>query len=78
MQEIKAAPRTVNEGVVSAIAYRPNSPVCMVNGTDKILQEGDAIGNIEIVKIYPDSVEFAKGGQTWTQQVGKPATDAWK
>ena len=78
MQDIKAAPRRVNEGIVSAIAYRPNSPVCMINGIDKILQEGDSIGNIEIVKIQPDQVEFAKGSQKWTQHVGKPANDAWK
>ena len=78
IQEIKAAPGRVNEGIVSAIAYRPSSPVCMIDGIDKILQEGDSIGNIEVVKIYPDHVEFAKGSQTWTQQVGKPANDAWK
>lgn len=78
IQEIKAAPGRVNEGIVSAIAYRPNSPVCMIDGIDKILQEGDSIGNIEVVKIYPDQVEFAKGSQKWTQQVGKPANDAWK
>ncbi|MBN2315688.1 MAG: hypothetical protein JXM79_17300 [Sedimentisphaerales bacterium] len=77
-REIKIAPETVNEGVVSAIMYSRNSPLCMVDGIDKILREGDSIGNIVIVKIHPDHVQFAKEEQKWTQQVGKAASNFWK
>ena len=78
MREIKAAPETVNVGMVSAIMYNQNLPQCMVDGVDKILKEGDSIGDIKVVKISPDQVEFVKASQTWMQKVGKPANAAWK
>lgn len=78
MREIKAAPEKVNKGVVSAIICNQKSQLCMVDGIDRILKEGDSIGNIVIVKIYPDQVEFARGSQKWAQLVGKPASDAWR
>jgi hypothetical protein len=78
IQDIKAGPETVNEGTISAIMYSQNSPLCMIDGIDNILREGDSIGNIVIVKIQPDHVQFAREGQKWTQQVGKAASDFWK
>lgn len=77
-REIKAAPEKANPGVVSAIMYSKNSPFCMINGFDKVLKEGDSIGNIVVTKIYPDQVEFAKGSQKWTQLVGKSPNTAWR
>jgi hypothetical protein len=78
MRETTAAPETVDDGVVSAILYSQDSPLCMVDGLDRIFKEGDSIGSIVIVKINPDHVEFSKGSQTWTQLVGKPAGAAWQ
>lgn len=78
MREIKAAPEKGDQRVVSAIMYSQTSPLCMVNGIDRILKEGDSIGNIVVTKIHPDQVEFTKGSQKWTQLVGKPANTAWQ
>ena len=78
MSEIKAAAARVSVGVVGAIVSSGQSQLCMVDGFDKIIREGDSVGDVKIVKIYPDAVEFAKAGQTWTQEVGKPANAAWK
>ena len=78
IHEIKNAPQKTNQGVVTAIMYNQKSPLCMVDGYDRILKEGDSIGNIVIAKIYPDQVEFARASQKWTQLVGKPANTAWK
>jgi hypothetical protein len=78
VREIKAAPEKVDQGVVSAIMYSQKSPLCMIDGFDRILQEGDSIGNIVVTKINPDQVEFAKGNQKWTQLVGKSANSAWQ
>jgi len=49
----------------------------MVDGFDKILKEGDSIGDIVVTKIHPDHVEFSRGSQKWTQLVGKSANAAW-
>ena len=78
MGDIKAAPEEVNKGVVGAIMYSRTSPLCMVNGTDRILKEGDSIGDIVIAKIHPDQVEFTRGSQRWTQLVGRSANAAWR
>ncbi len=78
MREIKTGPEKVNVGVVSAIIYNQKDSLCMVDGTDRMLKEGDSIGSVAIVKIYPEQVEFIKNGQKWTQEVSKPANAAWR
>ena len=78
MNEIKTEPEKVSPGVVSAVCYNGDNSICMISGFDRILRTGDSIGNIEIVKISPEQVEFASGSQKWTQEVGKPANPAWR
>jgi len=78
MRDIKAQPEKLELGVVSAISYDEKGSLCMVDGIDKVLQPGDKINNITVVKIQKDRVEFAKGGRRWVQKIGEPAKPAWK
>ena len=64
--------------MVSAVICNDNTQLCMIDGYDRILKTGDKINNITIQNIYSDRVEFIKDGQRWTQEVGKPANDAWR
>ena len=78
MREIKAQPETPEMGVVSAISYDKKGALCMIDGVDKVLQPGDTIQNVTVVRIHQDRIEFAKDGQRWVQVVGQPANPAWK
>ena len=78
MHEIKAMPEALDLGVVSAISYDVKGSLCMIDGIDKVLQPGDKINNVTVVRIHQDRVEFAKGSQRWTQKIGEPANPAWK
>jgi len=76
--EIKTQPQAPNLGIVNVISYEEKDAVCMVDGVDKILRAGDMIGNIRVVEIYKNRVEFAKDSQRWIQAVGQPANSAWR
>ena len=76
MSEIKTEPEEIN-GVVSAVIYNQKTPLCMIDGSDKIFKPGDKAGNITIRNIYADRVEFTKDGQRWSQEIGEPANAAW-
>ena len=78
MNEIKTESEKIDTGMVSAVIYNDNTQLCMIDGYDRILKTGDKINNITIQNIYSDRVEFIKDGQRWTQEVGKPANDAWR
>ncbi len=53
--------------IVKGIVYSADNP-CAVVG-DRIVSAGDTVGDAKVVKINPDSVEFAMGDKTWTQKV---------
>jgi septal ring-binding cell division protein DamX len=58
---------TANRPVVKGIVYSADNP-CAVVG-DRIVSAGDTFGDITVVKISPNSVEFTMGDKTWTQEV---------
>jgi septal ring-binding cell division protein DamX len=58
---------TTSRPVVKGIVYSTDNP-CAVVG-DRIVSAGDTVGDAKVVKINPDSVEFAMGDKTWTQKV---------
>jgi hypothetical protein len=76
--EIKRLPKAPNLGIVNVISYEEKDAVCMVEGSDKILRAGDMIGNITVMEIRKNRVEFAKDSQRWIQAVGQPANSAWR
>jgi hypothetical protein len=53
--------------VVKGIVYSEDNP-CAVVG-DRIVSAGDTVAGATVVKINPDSVDFAIGDKKWTQKV---------
>jgi hypothetical protein len=53
--------------VVKGIVYSEDNP-CAVVG-ERIVSAGDTVNGVTVVKINPDSVEFAAGDKKWTQKV---------
>jgi hypothetical protein len=61
---------SIGNPIVKSIVYcknEPNSSTAIMNG--EIVRAGQMIGDIKIVKISSDSVEFAANGKNWKQQV---------
>jgi len=52
---------------VKGIVYSEDNP-CAVVG-DRIVSQGDVVQGATVVKINPESVDFARGDETWTQKV---------
>jgi hypothetical protein len=53
--------------VVRGIVYSEDTPTATIG--KKIVTEGDMVYDAKVIKINPDSVEFLRDGQRWTQQV---------
>jgi hypothetical protein len=58
---------TVEGPVVKGIVYSEDNP-CAVVG-DRIVSAGDTVAGATVIKINPDSVDFAIGDKKWTQKV---------
>jgi hypothetical protein len=58
---------TTPRPIVKGIVYSEDNP-CAVVG-DRIVSAGDEVDGATVVKINPDSVEFAAGDKKWTQKV---------
>ncbi len=56
-----------NTIVVKGIVYSEDKPAAVVG--EDIVFEGDTVEGVTVVKINPDSVEFAMGEKKWTQRV---------
>jgi hypothetical protein len=66
-------------GVVESIGYFPRTGYfCMVEGVDRVLEAGDTIGRVRVLRIDREKVEFGRDGDTWAQQLGAPAQPHWR
>lgn len=54
--------------VVSAIAIGPR-PLAMIGG--EIVRPGQSVGDVRVVRILDESVEFERPGQSWSQKLGE-------
>ena len=52
---------------LTGIFYSEDNPMAIVEG--KIAREGDTIGDVKVLKIHKDKVEFEKSGRTWNQSM---------
>jgi hypothetical protein len=82
VEQIESQPLTPQLGVVCAIIYEPEVPLCMIEGVEQILTNGEIINNekiknVKVVKISPNSVQFQKNGRKWSQIIGKKANSSW-
>ena len=56
-----------NEVALTAIVYSEEGALAIVDG--KIVHEEDAIGDVKVLKIRKDSVEFEQSGKRWSQSL---------
>lgn len=52
---------------LTGISYSEDNPVAIVNG--KIVRETDMVGDVKVLKIHRDKVEFEKSGRRWSQSM---------
>ncbi|MHC4070057.1 MAG: thioredoxin fold domain-containing protein [Planctomycetota bacterium] len=52
---------------LTGIIYSQDNPMAIVEG--KIVHQGDTIGDVKVLKIHKDRVEFEKSGRTWNQSM---------
>lgn len=52
---------------VKGIVFSEDNPIAVVG--ERIVSVGETVQGATVVKINPDSVEFSKGDQKWTQEV---------
>lgn len=63
-----AAPELLNKELpLTAIVYSQDSALAIVDG--EIVHEEDMIGEVEVLKIHKDKVEFERSGSRWSQSL---------
>jgi hypothetical protein len=62
-------------GVMNGIVYNPPFSTAVVDKTT--VHEGDKIHDVVVAAIHSDTVEFAKDGVTWQQNVLSKPNAAW-
>jgi len=70
-------------GTVLAVALDGAKSLCMLEGVEVILGEGDTIAEgfgqgVKVVKIESGQVELQKGRHTWVQKTAETPSDQWK
>jgi len=63
------------KGLVRSIIYTIDDSSVLID--DKIVKEGDEIYGTEVVKIYPNKIEFERNGKFWIQRVCQRPNPAW-
>jgi len=69
-------PAPTPSGMIEGILYASNGSSVVING--QVLEEGDVISGITIVKISRDKVEFEKDKTHWTQRVREAPSMHWQ
>jgi len=65
-----------NLGMISGTVNIDNQPCVIIDG--EILQKGDKIHGVKILKICKYKVELQKNDQKWTQAVGETPSSKWQ
>ncbi len=81
--EIKAIPEKAEPGMINAIIYNGRNSLCMIEGVDEIVRQGDTINNAAIKNVKVSNIDrykvvFQKNGLKWTQVIGQTPKAAWK
>lgn len=63
----KSSKNETGDVIVKGIVFSEDSPSVIIDGL--ILNEGDKISGVTVLKINSDGVELKKDGKVWTQQV---------
>lgn len=63
----EAAVGLSNDVSLTGISYFEDNPIAIVDG--KIVREEDMIGDVKVLKIHRDKVEFEESGRKWSQSM---------
>ena len=74
-QNLKESKIKVAQGVVSGIVYSQSKSSAVVGG--KVVQQGDFLDGVKIVKVHRDYIEFERQSKSWKQKPGEPAGSYW-
>jgi thioredoxin 1 len=69
----QAAVSLNNNVSLTAISYTEDNPMAIIDG--QIVHEKDIVGDVKVLKIHKDKVEFESPSRTWTQSMA-PAKEA--
>ena len=71
--------KTTQCGVVTGILYSMDDAFGKSTALidDHIVSEGDAICDVNVVKIERSTVEFERNGESWKQRVREKPNPAW-
>jgi hypothetical protein len=76
ISSIIAKPKPETPGLIKGIVSSENGFGAMVG--IEFVREGDTIGDITIIKIDKDKVEFEKDGKRWTQGLNETPGSEWE
>jgi len=65
-----------NKGLVRGIVYSADSGSALID--DKIVNTGDTIDGVKVVRVHASGVDFEKDGQRWTQKVSETPDSLWQ
>ena len=66
----------VMDTTVNGILYSEDNPTALIG--HQIVHEGDTVGDVSVIKVHKDKVEFTKNGRRWTQAVGETPKTYWQ
>jgi thioredoxin 1 len=67
LQTAKGAVAPHEDAPLTGILYTEDKPLVLVGGL--IVGEGDVAGDVKVLKIHKDSVEFERSGKQWVQHM---------
>jgi len=76
ISSIIAKPKSETLGLIKGIVSSEDGYGAMIG--IEFVREGDTIGDITIIKIDKDKVEFEKNGKRWTQGLNEPPGPQWQ
>ncbi|MBN2020404.1 MAG: hypothetical protein JW749_09280 [Sedimentisphaerales bacterium] len=77
VEEKPPANRNIEYGTVTGIVLYEVKGAALVAG--RVVRANNVVGDIKVVRILPDYVEFEKQGRKWVQEVGQsPPAGVWE
>ena len=67
--------KSPRRGMIIGILFNEEEPLAMIN--NKLVREGDAVGDVKVVQIGPKEIRFEKAGKMWAQQVREYPSEFW-
>lgn len=63
-------------GLITGILFTDDKPCAIVG--HHLVHEGDSLGDVKVLKIHRDRIDFQKAGKTWTQHPNEDPSPNWQ